>query len=169
MATQPTKSTNPFDRMGVYKRLDEVPSRYRLYHFADQYSDRDVWNEFLTDYLFEHYSSKRFQEDARRAGRYWKEHMADRGRHHALARPTDVEVWIASLLEDRNRKTTYNSYWVRLERFYSWLQWHTDHPHRYHPCLMAAGTYPASHAIWQEKIQRGRESTSTKPTEEADP
>lgn len=153
-------SPNPAERLGVYKALDQVPDRYRLQNHANAYGGRDVWDEFLTGHLFEKYDSERFKEEARRAGRYWKEHMDSRGRHHALATPADIESWVAGLLDDRKVKTAYNCYWVRIERFYSWLQWHTEHPHVYNPVLMAATDGEASGAVWEEKMARrqGREN-----------
>jgi len=32
------KSLNPADRMGVYKCIEDVPQRYRLGEYADQYT-----------------------------------------------------------------------------------------------------------------------------------
>lgn len=150
------KSPDPMDRMGAYKRLSDVPDRYRLHHHADAYADRDVWGEFLTEYLFPRFDSDRFKQDARRAGRYWKDHMTDRGRHHALATPSDVEAWMVNLTDRLKIKTTYNQYWVRVERFYWWLQWHTEHPHTYHPVLMAAADGKAATEVWAEKMARRR-------------
>jgi hypothetical protein len=146
--------------MGVYKRLDEVPDHRRLQRHAEAYADRDVWATFLSEYLFERFDSDRFKEDARRAGRYWKEHMAERGRHHALARPADVETWMADLTDRLKLKTAYNQYWVRLERFYWWLQRHTDHPHSYQPVLMAAAEGGAAGDVWTEKLARRDGSTN---------
>lgn len=151
-----TKSKNPENRIGVYKSIDEVPVRYRLKQFSDRYRGEDVWQEFLSR-LFEMHSSERFKKGAKRAGRRWKNHMQNRERHHALATPQDVESWSQVLLEEFGLNTAYNSYWIRIERFYSWLQRHTEHPHVYHPPRMAASNYDASHTIWQEKIRRGRE------------
>lgn len=151
-----TKAKQPEDRIGVYKTLKDVPERYRLKQFSDLYRGRDVWQDFCS-WLFERYNSNRFQEDVHRAGRRWKNHVQSCGRHHALATPQDIEEWSQFLVDEYKVKTAYNSYWVRVERFYSWLQWHTDHPHVYHPPRMAAANYEASSTIWQEKIQRGRQ------------
>lgn len=107
-----SKSHHPVDRVGIYKRLDEVPEHRRLRRYADAYNGRDVWEEFLTGFLFERYDSRRFVEDARRAGRRWRSHMDTRGRHHALATPADVEAWCEALLDDLTRKTAYNQYWA---------------------------------------------------------
>lgn len=143
----------PADRLGVYKQLEEVPSRYRLTQHAAAYRDKDTWETFLKDHLFPQYSSDRYQQDTRRAGQLWKEHMVDRGRHHALATPADVDKWCKSLLNKRNVRTTYNHYWVRLERFYDWLLTRTDHPHVYHPFLMAAAKYETAGRIWEAKVR----------------
>lgn len=153
------KPTAPRGRMGVYKRLEEVPAEHRLRSYRDRYEGLDVLETFLTEYLFDRYSSDRFVEDTRRAARRWKEHMSARGRHHALATPRDVEAWCSDLVDRYVPKTSYNSYWVRIERFYRWLRWHTDHPHLYDPVLMAAAEYPAAGSIWDEKISRGRNSS----------
>lgn len=147
-------SNDPRNRLGVYKRLEEVPPRYRLRQHADVYRGEDVWETFLEDHLFPRYPKDRYRQDTRRAGRLWKSHMDDRGRHHALATPEDVDQWCQSLLDQRNVKTVYNHYWVRLERFYDWLLTRTDHPHVYHPFLMAAAEYETASRIWEAKVEQ---------------
>jgi len=37
------KSTDPDDYMGVYKRIETVPERYRLRNFQSRFLDQDVW------------------------------------------------------------------------------------------------------------------------------
>jgi hypothetical protein len=138
----------------VYKQLDQVPSKRRFERFAEEYGGRDVFSEFLTEHLFEKYDSERFVENCRLAERRWKTHMEQRGRHHALARPVDVDTWMSDLLDRVNLETAYNTYWTKLERFYSWLQLHPGHPHVYNPVLMAAGTYEAAEIVWEEKLSR---------------
>ena len=151
------KATEPTRRMGVYKRLGDVPDRYRLAQHAAAYEGRDVWSEWvdaleaaenLTDYR---------RERLDRAGRRWVGHVSDRGRHHALARPEDVETWCVGLLDAVAIRTAYENYWAQLEAFYRWLQFHTDHPHVYHPVLMAAEAGGAAGELWAHKIERGRE------------
>jgi hypothetical protein len=152
-----SKSTDPADRCGVYTSLDDVPDQRRLRTYADEYADRDVWTEFCADHLFDQHDSERFQHNARRAGEHWIAHCRARERHHALATPADIESWCAALLAERAVSTAYNQYWVRIERFYSWLQCSRDHPHLYHPARMAAVEGDAAGRIWQEKIERGRD------------
>lgn len=148
----PQKTTDPGERAGVYKHIDDVPDRYRLYQHAAAYEGRDVWSEYLNGYFFENFGTDYTREYTCRAGDDWKEVMADRGRHHALATPKDVEVWCAALSERMNVPSAYRNYWTKLERFYSWLQTHTEHPHVYHPFRMAAVEYPNAGKIWEEKI-----------------
>lgn len=148
----PHMTTEPGARAGVYKCIDDVPDRYRLYQHAASYADRDVWEEYLNKYFFKNYATDYTKEYTRRAGEDWKEHMADRGRHHALATPKDVETWCIALVERMKLASAYRNYWPKLEQFYTWLQTHTEHPHFYHPFRMAAAEYPNARAIWEEKI-----------------
>lgn len=144
---------NPSERMGVYKRLEDVPDHYRLYHQADAYHGRDVWEEYLTTHLFDDRSSDEVPREKRRFGERWKGHMD--GRHHALATPGDVADWSAVLNEEYAPITAVH-YWTTIERFYWWLLEHTDHPHVYHPFLMAADTDDETRAIWNTKVKHAR-------------
>ena len=145
-------TTDPGERAGVYKHLDDVPDRYRLYHHATAYDGRDVWEEYLTDYFFENFGTEYTRKYTRRAGTDWKEFMNDRGRHHALAMPQDVEAWCTALLDRMQIPSLYRNYWTKLERFFTWLHSHTEHPHVYHPFRMAAAEYPNAASVWEEKI-----------------
>lgn len=149
-----TQSPDPHVRTGVYKHLADVPAERRLERFDAAYAGRDVFDEFLTEHLFEKFDSDRFTENCRLVERRWKEHTQHRGCHHALARPMDVELWMSDLLGRVSLNTAYNTYWTKLERFYRWLQRHPDHPHSYNPVLMAAGTYEAAGVIWEKKLGR---------------
>lgn len=142
--------------MGVYKQHDDVPTERRLEQFHHQYEDEDTYETFLTEYLFERYDSDRTKEKYRLAGRRWKAHIEARGRHHALARPADVDSWMADLVGQVSLNTAYNVYWVKIERFYEWLQNHPDHPHLYQPVLMAAANFEHAGVVWETKIGRGR-------------
>jgi len=143
--------------MGVYKRLEQVPDEFRLRRYCDRYRENDVWQAFERAKR-DAFDSESFRDTFRKAGRTWKEHMERRGRHHALGTPRDVETWCATLTQDRTLETVYKEYWVRLEAFYSWLQWHTDHPHVYQPVLMAAANHEISRAVWWTKMDRHPES-----------
>ena len=152
-----SKSADPADRVGVYKQFADVPARYRLQQHAAAYADRDVWAEFMAVQR-EQYDSDRFEQVSANAAADWKDHMTERGRHHALATPDDVEAWCAELLDRLALRTAYNKYWIRIEQFYDWMLWHTDHPHLYHPPRMAAVEYSDGSAgnIWAKKISHNR-------------
>ncbi len=152
---RPTKSLDPTDRLGVYKRLSEVPDRYLLSNYAAAYDGRDVWHEFCAEYEYAQADHDRYVEEVDRAGDRWREFMTHRGRHHALATPDDVEAWCADLLASKSTRRAYD-YWLRINRFYDWLQWHTDHPHRYNPALMAAVEGDATGEVWVWKAERTR-------------
>lgn len=150
-------SANPNDRMGVFKTLESVPDRYRLSNHAAAFDGRDVWQEYVTESVYEEWpdATDFFYESVDRAGRRWKEHMAGRSRHHALATPQDVIVWCEQLHADLSLNTIYNQYWLRIEGFYSWLQTHADYPHVYHPVLMAVPQSEIVRKVWNLKLSGG--------------
>jgi hypothetical protein len=155
--SQKGKSPNPNKRMGVFKELEGVPERYRFHQYSGSYSGEDTYGQYLEQKLLPQYpdASDKYHRSIHRAGERWKAHMAERGRHHALATPKDVEEWVGDLLGDLTVGTAYSQYWVRIHGFYSWLQTHTDHPHSYHPVLMAAANYPDSLEVWNYKLGKG--------------
>lgn len=150
-------SSNPEDRLGVYKCIDGVPTHHRLHQHAEGYRGRDVWKEYVEETnLYGRYDSARFKPATTRAVASWKTHVEERGRHHALATPADVNTWCTELLASRNNRTVYNHYWTRLAAFYEWLRWHTAHPHTYDPFLMAAHEYTdgAAGRVWAGKVKQ---------------
>jgi hypothetical protein len=146
-----TKAKDPHKRTGIFKTLEEVPSGYRLKNY--EYESRDPWNEYTATVLDD--AADTVQYEAGLVEDDWREHMEKRDPHFALARPADVESWCGKLLERMTPKRAYNPYWVRLQDFYDYLVWHTDHPHVYHPPLMAAGTGEAAARVWSKKIEIG--------------
>jgi hypothetical protein len=154
------KTTDPRDYMGVYKTLDDVPDRYRFHQHAAAYDGHDVFQEFLDERLFEGITSDTARREIRRTERRWKSHMDERGRHHALATPDDVEAWFADLLDRFAKTTLQKAYFRTLEGFFTWLQNHTDHPHVYHPVWMASAVPDtATRELWDYKIERTRRPT----------
>lgn len=147
------KSPYPSDRIGVFKHLADVPAHHRLKQYTDEYADRDVWQEFCLEGEYDQSPTDEFRAEVDRVGDRWKAFMTHRGRHHALATPADVEAWCQTLLEEGSPRRAHD-YWIRIRRFYDWLQWHTEHPHIYHPVVMAAIEYEGAGRIWQEKRTR---------------
>ena len=142
-----SRPKEPAPHSGIYQYLDDVPDRYRLYHHAEAYQDRDVFGEFLEEEVLPNIESEWSRDGAYRQSRRWKEYMADRDRHHALARPLDVDAFAQELLDDKAPRTALR-YWRRLESFYRWLMWRSDHPHVYSPPLIAAVQYDRSATLW---------------------
>ncbi|WP_199719631.1 hypothetical protein [Halorubrum sp. Atlit-26R] len=145
------KSEDPHQRIGVYKTVEQVPDYARLSHYTASYSGRDVWSEYYNAELSD--AAETVEYEAGLVEESWKGHMDECGRHHALAKPADVEAWFTKLVDRMQYKRAYNPYWVRLEEFYDYLVWHTDHPHTYHPARMAAGQGGVTNEIWCFKIR----------------
>jgi hypothetical protein len=145
-----TRSDPPYDRLGVFKDLSDVPDGRRFRTLAPAYEGRDTWSEYRATVEL----SERMSEEWARFARRWKEHMDTRGRHHALARPDDVEAWSAKLVGRFSIDRAYQ-HWTVIEGFYSWLLWHTDHQHTYQPFHMAV-VDPESSAreIWTRKMEK---------------
>lgn len=136
------------DRLGVFKELLDVPEARRFHQYASAYDGNDTWAVYREN----HELSERMGEEWDRFGRRWKDHMADGGRHHALARPDDVEAWSQWMLNQFSVNRAYQ-HWNVIEGFYEWLKWHTEHPHVYNPFHMAArDTESYTWEIWQEKM-----------------
>jgi len=152
--SQKAISPDAKNRLGVYKKIEDVPERYRFSQYEDAYAGRDVWSEFVS-YKTKTYDSKSYIERVTRAGKSWKEFMQIQQRKHALATPEQIEMWTAGVLSDCKTRTAYEHYWVYVEHFYDWLVNHTDHPHVYNPVHMAAAdeSNQASQTIWEQKTQ----------------
>lgn len=149
------KPPNPAKRMGVFKQLEEVPTRYKLNTFSESYGGRDVWTEFMEE-RGEDFPSENTKYKVNRAGERWEDFMESRSSHYALPVPDDVEAYFDYLLTvgDMKVSTTYRQYGDYLERFFDWLLYHTEHPHVYNPVLMSVVENPngASGEVWDEKI-----------------
>lgn len=146
-----SKPTDPRRRLGIYKSIDEVPDRRRLQSYAAEFEGQDTWGAWMDTRDLADSTRKRID----RAERSWKDHMDERGRHHALARPDDVEAWCQALLDRMTVGTLYNRYYGHLASFYEWLVWHWDHPHQYNPVLMAVLQDGAARDAYREKLNLG--------------
>lgn len=156
---RPTKSLDPVDRMGVYKSLSEVPDRYRLANHSAAYEGRNVWQEFCEEYEYAQADYERYREKVDRVGDHWQGFMQEQERHHALATPDDVEAWCVELRksECKSIRRTHD-HWLRVNRFYDWLKWHTEHPHVYNPLLMAAVQGAVAGEVWEYKAEQTRKA-----------
>ncbi|WP_222917953.1 hypothetical protein [Natrinema sp. SYSU A 869] len=143
----------PLDNLGVFKSIEEVPELYHLSTHSREYEDRDVWAEWMTDEkdgLAE--STRKYKYG--RAEKLWKSHMENRGRHHALANPSDVESFLADQLDQVQKETVWNNRYDQIYQFYDWLTFHADYPHVYNPVLMAAVNRGAAREMWDYRVQK---------------
>jgi hypothetical protein len=148
-----SRTEPPYDRLGVFKELSDVPDGRRLYHLAPAYEGRDTWGDYRATVEL----SDRMSVEWDRFARRWKEHMDERGRHHALARPDDVETWSAELVGRFSVDRAYQ-HWNVIEGFYDWLLWHTEHQHAYNPFHMAVVDPEGSaRQIWNRKLEKANE------------
>lgn len=138
----------PGQLLGAYRRLGDVPERYRLGQHADAYEGRDTWRQFVEATILSGSNSEQTIRRVERQGAYWRSFMNGRGRHHALAEPADVEAYAGSLLEQKADRTAA-AYFRRLRSFYGWLLTSTEHPHVYSPVLMAADAGGDAAEIWE--------------------
>lgn len=135
------RTKNPADRMGVYKHYDEVQDHHRLPN-AGHYEGRDVWAEYV-EARRDRWSETYENIQVSRVERAWKAHMDDRGRHHALPTPADVETFFEQKVAD-GASVSYLAglHFSVLQTFFTWLVEHVEHTdHRYNPVLMTANMY----------------------------
>lgn len=155
------KGTRPEQFAGPFQEYSQIPHRYRLETYTGQYRDRDTWDRYRDDVLFEKYDSTHMRTVARKAGKSWLKHMQRRSRHHALATPQGAEIWCQQLLNgDRTRRTCYEQYYVRIYQFYDHLKESCRHPHLYNPLLLAAIEYDAARSIWMYRVDTRPEVVS---------
>lgn len=145
---------DPEYRAGLYKSLATVPEHHRLRNYASRFSGQDCWEEFKSaaNLVAEDHSYS-YKRQVERYEERWKSFIEHRSRHHALCTPADAEEYGKHLLYERDLKhSTSADYWSCVERFYRWMFFHTEYPHRYNPFVMAAVQEQTSHELWMEAI-----------------
>lgn len=158
---RPRLSNEARDRMGVYKRIEDVPAKYRLRNHEPAYEGRDVWGDYYAEKT-EKFDTKSTRDRYEKAGRYFETFMSEVGRHRALATPGQIEAFLVALRDGeigrhnhtRNIQTVYFEYFQPVEEFYTRLQWHADHPHVYHPVLMAVVEGGYALDVWNRKLEQ---------------
>ena len=148
------RGTSPEEYAGALQHFEDIPYRYRLDTFESQYQGHDTWEQYAENVVLAEHDTDDMHQRMRLAGESWRDHMAARGRHHAVATIEDVESWCEDLLADRARRTVYGYYFLRVYNFYDHLKYSTEHPHLYNPVLLAATRYPASREIWLYRVDR---------------
>jgi hypothetical protein len=154
------KGTKPEQFAGPFQTYDNIPARYRLKTYASEYRTKNTWEQYCNDVLLGDSPSNHMRKTARKAGQSWSDHMGSCGRHHALATPTDVNTWCKNLLSgNRNRRTCYEQYYIRIYHFYDYLKESFRHPHLYNPLLLAAIEYDTTRHLWMYRVDNRPEVT----------
>jgi len=158
---------DPKARMGVFKSIDDVPDRYRLSNYAEEFRGNDTWSWYLmlrfdgTVNQAQGQLGKCRAGELERCGRYFKAFMhRERDRNHALATPGDIEAFLSEIKDGyknptkqpRTTSTVYDTYFAPVNRFYDWLQSWVDFPHRHQPVLMACANGGIARECWDYRM-----------------
>lgn len=151
------KGTMPEQYVGAFETYHSIPHRYRLGTYSADYEGEDTWQQYVERVLYQEYDedSLETQPGIRQGGASWLTFMEGRNRHHALARPTDVDAWCQQLTnQNRTRRTNYEQYYNRIYQFYDYLKTSCRHPHVYNPLLIAAVEYETTRDLWRYRVDR---------------
>jgi len=152
-------SEDPHDHLGVFGSFEEVTPRYRLSNpkYVTDFEGVDVWADFMS-MLREKgdHSDHVLRYTYHATEKLWKEHMDERGRHHALPTPDDVDSFFRAEMEKVTMETLYTRRYVPVSRFFGWLANHSGYPHAYNPVLMAAAGDGATRAVWDHRNERNQ-------------
>lgn len=146
-------SPAPSETMGIYKRFEDIPNGLRLTSFETDFIGEDTWSKFVEardDANGGLSESRAWEYD--RCGRTWKRHMRGVRRHHACARPRDVESFVSQLDADLTLGTLYETYFGPLYVFYDWLWHHAEYPHVYSSVLLAAAEGGTALKCWNYRM-----------------
>jgi len=138
--------------LGAFKHVGDVPERYHLPNFATEIDGEVAWNSFDAEEL-EGLSYQQRRYVYGKAWREWKAYCTKHSVHPALADPQDIESHLAAQWETINRlKTAHDARFRPLFRWYRWMQFHADYPHRYNPVVMAVLLGDVTSEIWATRI-----------------
>jgi hypothetical protein len=138
--------------LGVFKYVEDVPDRYYLPNFASDVDADDAWNAFDEEEL-EGLSYHTRQYVYGKAWREWKAYCDEHDVHPALADPQDIEAHLTEQRELVNKlKSTHDARFRPLFRWYRWMTFSTEFPHRYNPVVMAVLLNGATADIWQTRL-----------------
>lgn len=155
------KGTKPEQFAGPFQDYDQIPTRYQLGTYSSIYRGKEIWEDYKENVLFEEHDSEYIRKTARIAGNSWLDHFEQRSKHHALATPTDVEMWCQKLRNgNRARRTCYEHYFIRIYNFYKYLKQSRRHPHLYNPLLLAAIEFDTTREIWMYRVNSRPEVVS---------
>jgi len=149
------KPTTAEGHAGIFHSYSDIPARYRLDTYTSHYENEETLTWYLNNIYYPRYApvSDHMERVVERVSKSWMDHMANQGRHPALATPEDVDQWCKSRLESCSAKTCYTTYFQRIYNFYEYLKADYRHPHLYNPLLVAAIEYDTANRIWRFRVK----------------
>lgn len=156
MTSHQRKSEDPSDHLGVFQSYDEITPRHRLSKYETKYEGVDVWADFMDSLRDEGISDHVLRYTYHATEKLWKAHMDERGRHHALPTPDDVDSFFADQIEDVTMETAYTRRYLPVSRFFDWLANHPRYEHAYNPVLLAAAGDGTTRQIWNHRVNRNK-------------
>lgn len=150
--------------LGVYKRIEDVPDRYYLMNFETDVDADAAWEAFCDDKLANITNQTR-EKVYGGAYRRWCEYCDRHDVHPALADPADIEGWLAYEVESHSStmKAAHDLQFRPIFRWYRWMTFHTEYPHRYQPTIMAVLLGGVTFDIWQTRMWDRTSNPLTKP------
>lgn len=139
--------------LGVYKRVEDVADMFHLSNFKTDVDADAAWEAFCDDKLA---NSTNHTRETVYGGAYsrWCEYCDRHGVHPALADPADIEGWLTYEVDAHNStmKAAHDLQFRPIFRWYRWLAFHADYPHRYQPTIMAVLLGGVTSDIWQTRM-----------------
>lgn len=138
--------------LGIWKKLEDVPSRFRLEQYADSLSADDAWNEFCEKYG-EDWTQTTRKYQYGKAWREWTSYCEEHDLHRLCPAPADIEHHLHNQRsEAASDGTLHQTRFRPLCRLFEHLRYSTDYPHKYNPTIMAVLHGGAAYAAWRDRI-----------------
>lgn len=138
--------------LGVFKHVEDVPDRYYLGNFVSEVDAEEAWNHFDAEELEDRSDHTRHYVYGK-AWREWTAYCEEQSVHPALADPQDLESHLAEQRAEMGKlKSLHDARFRPLFRWYRWMQFHTDYPHRYNPVVMAVLLGGATYDLWETRF-----------------
>ena len=138
--------------LGAFKAIDDVPTRYRLQNFESDVDADESWLAFEERFLegLSYHTRKYVYGKAKRE---WWSYCEDNGVHPALPDPADIEDHLSTQVAEVNKlKSAHDARFRPLFRWFRWMTYSTEWPHRYNPTVMAVLFEGATYRVWATRL-----------------
>lgn len=140
--------------LGVYKHVEDVPTRHSFGRFYNEVAADEAWEEFKQEWGVVDYSENTQKYTYEKSRSEWRDFCADHGVHPALADPSDFEKHFSEQMEDMSTyKSGHDLRFRPLYLWYRWMVWHPEYPQRYNPMLMAVLFEGTVARLWRTRIE----------------